>query len=335
MPLHPHYYSAYPRAGDIAVLCEGDIVGYEFSILQKRLDARFRTKPLIDLWPCGSGAAIMGISDAIGRSRPIVVIEDRDYRSPAEAQKDCLQRRKNREDRGVSVGGWTVWRRNEIENYLIEPDIVTECFSRMFGCAGQTVRDTLAEILPSLAVHQSFQRMFYLIRKRWERTDPSPVLPHDIVVAPSWDDVDRNPRSPVFEEALQKFQDNLRGWRESGLDTTGLIDDLNSAFEQWRNPALSDAYWLNDWAGKDVLQWLRIALTSRYGLRDRQSSQRNTLQWSGLNRSRRDAQDRPIEALLKPFLVASFIDHISAIEAGELFEEWRDIFGIFELLNPQ
>src|SRR5947199_269843 len=118
------YQDTYPRAGNIALLCEGDLIGYEASILRKWADLRLGTRPLVDLWPCGTCVALFGVSDAIGRSRPLMVIEDRDYRTTLEASQDCKELKKRRAEREVRVIDWRAWRRNEIENYLIQPEVL-------------------------------------------------------------------------------------------------------------------------------------------------------------------------------------------------------------------
>src|SRR2546426_8469326 len=139
MAIAPNYHSSYPRAGDVALLCEGDVIGYEVSILRRWLDEHLGTNPLEDLWPCGTGAAIFGVSDAIGRSRPIAVIEDRDFRTPSEAAEQSTIKKQRRADRGLNIAAWQAWRRNEIENYLLEPEVATPCLAAFFKCTSEEV----------------------------------------------------------------------------------------------------------------------------------------------------------------------------------------------------
>jgi hypothetical protein len=326
------YQSAYPRSGDIAFLCEGDVVGYEVSILRRWLDKNLGTKPLVDLWPCGTGGAIFGVSDAIGRARPIVVIEDRDYRSTDEAESEAGVKQQGRSERGLTILKWHTWRRNEIENYLIEPDIAAPCLASAFGCSTDDVRGLLAELLPTLAVHQAFHRAFYRIRRTWNSSDPAPALPNSLTVAPTWNDDRMQAVSPPFDPAFGKFEKNLAKWhnRLGAPDGAGqILAEIKANYEVWRNPTLGDRFWLDDWSGKDVLQWLRISLTAHFGCRDRITGNRTRLSWGGLNRMRRDAQDRPIEAEQKPFLVHAFLDHLSSLTSGDLHEEWREILEPF------
>ena len=151
------YRDSYPRGGDVALLCEGDLVGYEASILRRWTDQRLRSSPLVDVWPCGTAGSIFGVSDAIGRARPLMVIEDRDFRSETEAVKDCQSGKKDRERRDVRVLGWRAWRRNEIENYLLEPDVVIAVLAEAFGCTRDEVQHGLSLIIKAQSVPQAAQ----------------------------------------------------------------------------------------------------------------------------------------------------------------------------------
>ena len=332
MAISTSYLSAYPRFGHVALLCEGDVVGYEVSILRRWLDKNLGTKLLVDLWPCGTSASIFGVSDAIGRSRPIVVIEDRDYRSIDEARTKAAEMQNRRSERGLAILKWQTWRRNEIENYLVDPEIAASCLAPAFGCSAADVKGLLAGLLPALAVHQAFQRAFYRTRQAWNKTDPSPFLLNNLALAPVWTDSTMQAVSPSFDEALQSFEKNLATWQSrydapSGVEQ--ILAEVKSSYEQWRNPTLADRFWLEDWAGKDVLQWLRISLTSHFGWRDRITGSRRKVTWAGLNRARRDEQDRPIEAEQKPFLVRAFLEHLSALSSGDLHDEWQAILKVF------
>jgi hypothetical protein len=336
--LSTSYQSAYPRFGHVALLCEGDVVGYEVSILRRWLDRNLGTKPLVDLWPCGTGAAIFGVSDAIGRSRPIVVIEDRDYRSIDEARTETATKQARRAERGLRILRWQTWRRNEIENYLVDPEIAAPCLASVFDCPADDVKALLDGLLPALAVHQAFQRGFYRTRQTWSETDPSLALPNNLALSPVWNDSTMQAVSPSFDVAFQRFQKNVSTWRNRLATPSGvgqILAEVRSSYEQWCNPALTDRFWLEDWSGKDVLQWLRITLAARFGWRDRLTGNRTKLVWAKLNRARRDEQDRPIEAELKPFLVRAFLEHLTALKSGELRDEWQAILAVFAAYRDQ
>ncbi len=140
------FLSAYPRAGQIALLCEGDLVGYEATLFQKWTDQELGTAPLVDIWPCGTATSMHGISDAIGRVRPVLAIEDRDFRSANESRDDCARKKKDREGRDIRVIAWSTWNRCEIENYLLEPDVLLPVFRDAFGCDDRDIIDAADEI---------------------------------------------------------------------------------------------------------------------------------------------------------------------------------------------
>src|SRR6266542_2246892 len=103
MPGSKHYEAAYPRAGDVAILCEGDVIGYEVAMLKKWADAKLRNSPFVDIWACGTAIAIYGQSDAIGRSRPLLAVEDRDFRNREEAARECNASKKDRTARDIVI----------------------------------------------------------------------------------------------------------------------------------------------------------------------------------------------------------------------------------------
>ena len=327
-----HYHSSYPRSGGLALLCEGDLVGYEVSILRRWLDRHLGTDPLVDLWPCGTGAAMFGMSDAIGRSGPIAVIEDRDFRTPSEAAEQTAAKKQRRAERGLNIAAWQAWRRNEIENYLLEPEVAAPCLASIFGCTREEVTQVLEGLLPGLVVHQTFQHAFYHARQIWEAADSAPLLPNGLSLSPVWNDEALHATAPDFDTAFQQFARNLSLWRSrlgapAGIES--IQAELKSRHLEWEKPSLNNRFWLHDWSGKDILQWLRIALTARFGWRDRNQGATAKIAWAGLNRARRDAQDRPIETELKPFLVHSFLDYLSWLQSGELYDEWHGLIAIF------
>ena len=98
---------------------------------------------LIDVWPCGTKTAIYGFADAIGRAIPLVVIEDRDFRTVESAEKNCRKNLKDRQARAVSIRSWRAWKRSEIENYLIEPSVILPVLAEMFSTDEDVVESAL------------------------------------------------------------------------------------------------------------------------------------------------------------------------------------------------
>ena len=104
-----------------------------------------------------------------------------------------------------------------------------------------------------------------------------------------------------------------------------LLEMFDSIYTAWRNVTWEDREWLTDWSGKEVLQSLRICLTARFGWHDLESAGRVPLRWEGLRKEQRDAQDRPVEAALRPLLVSGFVDYVTRLEAGDILDEFAEI----------
>ena len=328
------YQTAYPRSGQVALLCEGDLIGYEATLFQKWAGIFLGNRPLIDIWSCGTASAIVGISDAIGRSRPILVIEDRDFRRDVESVADCAKVRNNREGRGIRVLDWRSWKRNEVENYLLEQEVLSPVLCTAFGCSEQDILEALAEILPSLALFQAAQYAAGRARRAWSATDPAPLLLSGLHSRPEWDDQSRRILPPDDSAFRTAFEERLVHWIELPRpDVTDLRSDFQSKYDEWKAVGCENTVWRWDWAGKEVLQWLRIALTSRFGwLIDRDSGKRETIKWQ-MNRQQREAQDRPIEAALRPRLIDRFLRCLPTLsneirnefdEIRTKLETWRD-----------
>jgi hypothetical protein len=110
----PLYPSAKPIGCDGLIICEGDATGYETALLKKWADAADLNGRFVKALACGTASALFGMADAIGRTTPIIVIEDRDFRTDDEARKECHKNLKNRQGRSVAVLEWAFWRRGEL-----------------------------------------------------------------------------------------------------------------------------------------------------------------------------------------------------------------------------
>jgi hypothetical protein len=341
MPTDPGYHEAYPRAGQVALLCEGDLVGYEASILRRWTDARLRMSPFVDIWPCGTGHAIYGMSDAIGRSRPLFAIEDRDFRTIDESKDDCQKISRNRQDRGIRLLGWRAWSRNEIENYLLEPEVLYPVMADAFGCTTRQVEDGLIEVLPSLVPFQALQFVVNRARRLWEISDPARLLWSGASSRPNWDDSNLRALAANQDEVRQALEKNLAQWR-SVLATSCQLGDPTQGFDAlaefdrqldiWQTPQ-DASFWQTEWTGKDTLQWLRILLSARFGVWDADSGVRVKLRWQ-LSRSKREAQDRPLESALRPRLAEQLVIHLTGLTSGDLHDEWAEIEASLRKWNP-
>lgn len=327
---HPSYSTAYPRAGDAAILCEGDLVGYEASILQKWADRNLGTDPLVDIWPCGTASSIFGISDAIGRSRPILVVEDRDFRSEIEAERDCKNNRRDREGRDIRIVGWRTWKRNEIENYLLQPEVVLDTMADVFQCRQDDVHTALQGIIQAQSVSQAVSYALYRIRRAWIKTEPSGQIQS---MKLKWNDSEGRPILPDNRDAVREIlRKDLDSWLDSNQkEINGSKENFLLEFDQkcdeWNDISFQDETWLLEWSGKDLLQWLRVWMTAHHGWKNGASTALQKRNWESLKRKEFDAQDREIENILRPFLVDKFLAHLSSLKPGDgdLYEEWRDI----------
>jgi hypothetical protein len=304
------------------LLCEGDVIGYEATLFQKWTATELGNEPLVDIWCCGTSSSILGISDAIGRSRPIFAIEDRDFRSMDEARDDCGRIRKDREGRAIKVISWSTWNRCEIENYLLESDVLLPVFCTAFGCGEQDIIRALNEILPALALFQASQYAMARARRTWRSADPTPALLSGLRSRPEWRDKGIvQPDHGAFRTGLEKNRD---AWtKQVQAIQCDVLADFDVKFSDWRTCQWQDDFWRHDWAGKEILHWLRIAMTNRFGWLSAQSGARKTLDWT-MSRDKREAQDRPIEAALRPRMVDQFLSVLPTL-AADIREEFAQM----------
>lgn len=318
------YLSAYPRPGQVALLCEGDVIGYEATLFQKWTGAELGNQPLVDIWSCGTSTSILGISDAIGRSRPIFAIEDRDFRTIEEARDYCSRIRGNREDRGIKIISWSTWNRCEIENYLLESDVLLPVFRTAFGCSDDDIIGALNEILPALALFQASQYARSLARHIWLSVDPTSALLSGLHSRPEWKDSKIVlPEYDAFRAGLEK---NRESWTtKMHAIQCDVIGDFDAKYNLWKGCQWQDDFWRSDWAGKEVLHWLRMAMTNRFGWPvDPESGGREVLNWT-MGHEKREAQDRPIEAALRPRMIDQFLAALPA-----LAKDIRDEFDVMK-----
>jgi hypothetical protein len=263
---------------------------------------------------------MLGISDAIGRSRPIFAIEDRDFRTIDEARDDCERNRKDRESRAVKIISWSAWNRCEIENYLLEPAVLLPVFRTAFSCSDDDIIEALNEILPALALFQASQYAVARARRTWLLTDPTTVLLSSLRSRPEWKDKGIvQPDHDAFRDGLEK---NCGKWTKKVQEIQcDAVADFDAKFDLWKGCQWRDDFCRSDWAGKEILHWLRVAMTSRFGWPNAESGQREALDWT-MNREKREAQDRPIETALRPRLVDQFLSALPTL-AADIQEEFE------------
>jgi hypothetical protein len=339
-----HYVSRYPRSGQKAILCEGDLSGYEADLLES-WTAEFPDIGLVDVWPCGTKTAIFGMSDALGRAVPVFVIEDRDHRTKELADKECKRNKKDRIARGVKIGCWRAWQRSEIENYLIEPAVLLPTFSEVFGTTEAVVSQRLQHLLVKTACDQSLQITLSEYRSAFpngekevggvSRQDGRPRWSECGLVVPEMGTVESLLRGVLSESGKRLAPDKHPKIEE-------FIKRFGQRHEQWSTMKVDAEEWRIDWAGKELLLWLRVQMAAEFGWPDKKDPTVRTLvKWESLSRDEFGEWDRRIERTLQERLVKRFLKLLRTGGAlpPALVEEWHGIIselrcGVSPLVEP-
>lgn len=323
------YRSRYPRQGRIAVLCEGDLAGFEADLLEKwTADTQY-----VDVWPCGTKTAIYGVSDAIGRAVPMVVIEDRDFRNTDAARKDCKRKAEDRRKREVKVVEWLPWQRHEIENYLIEPDVLVPVLEKVFGSSEATIDSRLGSVLENMHVEQAALAT---------RADFAAMLPDKYegkfgvglppAARPSWDSEQARltfPDTELVECELKKALDEA-AYQSTDEGKKVNVQQCMDTFERyradWRDMKAEAETWRVQWAGKEVLTNIVKWLAGEFGWPSGPGENRKPVEWDKLNRAGAGAQERLIMQYLQPQLVTSLIEFLEDAENEHAIrQEWRQL----------
>jgi hypothetical protein len=312
--MESHYLSRYPRQGRRAVLCEGDIAGYEVDLIEKWLSLR---NLHVDVWPCGTKTAIYGMCDAIGRAIPVLVIEDRDFRSIDQAASECKAKKKDRERRAVKMINWSTWERNEIENYLLEPTIAFRVLGEAFDVDDATIGDRLDKLLANVYVDQAAQWALMVFwssmpdRNRFvgglPRRTGRPVWKHKArrIEGPGKDDV-KDLLCEKFTELRDRFEAKCRQ-----VDVDRAVGAFEGKCDEWNTQNRDSLIWRTDWAGKEILSLLCRWLSGEFGWPQSADGKRTPIDWEALQGKRRDGEmDREIAVTLQPRFVATFLEEL-------------------------
>ncbi len=341
MPNDPVYKNSgfYRGSAPVALLCEGDVIGYESQFLSRWFRSPNAGSLKIDVWACGTGHGLRAIADSYGREVKIVGIEDRDFRSDEQASADCQNRLQDLEGRGVAVRGWFAWGRNEIENYFLDDKILNPVMVNWFGCKDDDVNKALDTAVQSLKVFQAVQASVYGIRRWWEHTDPAVSFRGSECLyvggRPNW--TENGLASPDKEQIKEKLLVALNRWRErfAGDKTkTPLPEkaDMEKVFDEYTqvHPVqnVEADVWRTDWAGKEILKLVRQQLAHSFGrdyggrLRDILKQQGielgDTIPWHRWNRQTRDSIDRELEHEIQSRLVKQLFEDAANNPTSEI-----------------
>jgi hypothetical protein len=326
------YDGRYPRNGQLAILCEGDVAGYEVQILEQWLSEQ---GSFVDVWPCGTKTAIYGMSDAVGRSIATVVIEDRDFRSIEEARKECGVKLRDRRDRGVQIIDWRSWLRNEIENYLIEPDVVANALSEAFGISRDDVIERLRRVIRAQRTDQA--AMWAIDRIR--RLLPDPYSSGAVrglnrkSERPVWDDASSVivvPAEKIVADAVKTIVSQARERVQrpiDDLDDEKFLDTYRQKVSEWQHVDLDADTWKNDWSGKEVLHWLFRAIVGEFGWQEPApvDGRKTKVEWSRLNSAESGRLLREIEYAVAPRMRQAFLSFLRQNGLTAVHQEWKEM----------
>ena len=332
MPNDPVYKNSgfYRGSAPVALLCEGDVIGYEAQLLGRWFRSQAAGALKIDVWACGTGHGLRAIADSFGREVKIVGIEDRDFRTESQSEQDCVECFNDLDSRrGVAVRGWFTWGRNEVENYFLDDEILTPVMIGWFGCTHDDVKEALRTAVGSLAAFQAVQAAVYGVRRWWENTDPAVGVADSASLyvggRPSWKD---GKLAPADSAAIkQKLLETFDKWRDRHAGDKAKTHvpekaDIAKVFDQWAagtpDQTLGADRWRADWAGKEILKLVRQQLAHRFGtnyganlgklLSQQRIEPKQSIPWHKWNRKTCDSIDRELEHEMQSHLVKQLIE---------------------------
>ncbi len=325
--MNPEYDGRYPLQGTLAVLCEGDVAGYEKDLLEKWL-VQARSVASIDVWPCGTKKAAFGMADALGRSVPILVIEDRDYLSLDDAKKACDKNAADRRRRAADIKAWLSWQRHEIENYLIEPDVLIPVLSNEFPVDRKAVEERLGKLIESQSADQAANAVLSHLRERLpDRYKAVNGLPRK-KLRPAWNGKAKEFDLPSLDDikrGLSTIIGEAKSSMDAKIDSTKELDSFQERIDAWKSVDRSSDVWKCDWSGKEVLHGMLQWMAGEYGWTESRGQAPAIVDWDKLGSDEAKAQLRRIESAVQPHLIRGFLDFLSRSDEHPIRSEWKDL----------
>lgn len=323
MPNAPSYppTGLYRGSARVALLCEGDVIGYDVQLLSKWCRSARGGRLHVDVWPCGTGDGIRALADSYGREVYIVGLEDRDFRTPKEAESDCEETFKELEERrGIAIRAWKSWKRNEIENYFLDDEVIVPVMCERFGCKEGDVHSSIEGALAALIPFQALHAAVYRTRRAWRETDPaistssSPSL--FVSAKPKWTAdglISAEPKS--VRDDLSKVSERWRtcftnGELNAKLAPKAIVNLFEEYIATWAGMSRNQVAWRLDWMGKEVLKLIRQQLAAKASVLKVIAEQ--PVVWHKLKRAESDVLDRKLERELQGHLVKACLDRVSS-----------------------
>jgi hypothetical protein len=345
-PLYPQNYSGF---GAFAILCEGDLPGYEAAILGRWLRERTPTKEIVDVRPCGTGGALLGMADAIGRSVRVIVIEDRDFRSAERAKTECAKKCAERDERNLAMRGWVAWSRNEIENYFLDDEVLFPAMREAFECTDADTKAARDEAINALRVFQVVQAAVSEADAGWAKLEASRRVGGG---RPRWSGTGL--AVPVATAVRTNLETHVKVWQDK-VCTDGafkepflgrsLLDAFDTRLAAWSVDPLPVDVWKRDWAGKELLKLVRQQLAAKFRAPIASKQTRiDKVDWFSVGKEvaetdaakktkiqeqLRGALDRDIERAIQPVLVQHLWAHLTAEATADMNLDFGEIAKCF------
>lgn len=362
MPVDPKFparYSQGTSSKTVAVLCEGDVGGYEDKILGAWGDKVRPGGMAVDIRPCGTGDGLFAVADAIGRTVRVVVLEDRDFRSVEQAAADCTAKRDERESRGIAMRGWMTWRRNEIENYFLDHEVLSPAMCETFGCKDADVQVALDAAKKAVVVfqsvkmavghalassksiqtgaeddHKAWAELVTMLKvgggaPKWSAAGPTPPEAAKVRV-----DLERKIKG-VQKKAFKngQFQEPLLG--------QSLLSKFDECVKEWINPDVPDAIWKSVWAGKEILKLVRQGLATKFPVHvfvdpsriDKGTRLLQPVEWHKIGEGKakdealeeQESLDRDIELAAQSTLIKHLWTHLDKVPTADMNADFADL----------
>lgn len=345
-PLYPQNYSG---PGTFAILCEGDLPGYEAAVLGRWLRERTPTTETVDVRPCGTGEALFGMADAIGRSVRVIVIEDRDFRSAERAKAECAAKCAEREERNLAMRGWIAWSRNEIENYFLDDEVLFPAMREAFECNDTDTKTARDEAIKALRVFQVVQAAVSEADTAWGKLEAARRVGGG---RPKWTNTGLD--IPLAPSVRTNLETHVKAWQDKVYKDAAfkepilgksLMDAFDARLQQWSVDPLPPGVWKREWAGKEVLKLVRQQLASRFRapIASKQTRiekvdwfnvgmdvpEANASKKTKMQEQLRGALDRDIERAIQPVLVRHLWAHLTADATADMNADFAEIAKCF------